>query len=458
MAERILIVDDEPDIRDVMSDILEDENYRVEQSATAADARVKMREFNPDLVLLDIWMPEVDGITLLKDWTRQGIDKPIIMISGHGNVETAVEAIRNGAHDFLEKPLSSAKMLVTIERALQNQRLVRENRELRDRMEPNSTLIGNSNAMNRLREQVERIAPTESRVLISGEPGTGKRVVARCIHQASLRKAGPMVEFNLAAVPASMLSVQLFGHESGNDVQPGRLEQAQGGTLYLDEITDMSTDTQSMLENVLEQKQFMREGGNSFHDIDVRIISSTSHDIEKRVADNRFGEALFYYLNVVPLSVPALRDRAEDIPDLVGFYVNWMVENENLHYCRFSIAALNLMRNYPWPGNNRELRNVVQRLLILNTSEEIGLEQTQSALGDSHPEKQVSVSSSAVRDLELRQAREIFEREYFIHHLTRTHSNIAETAQNVGMERTHLYRKLKALGIDPKEIGEVDSG
>ena len=454
MAERILIVDDEPDIRDVIGDILEDENYQVEQSANAHQARDVLINFNPDLILLDIWMPDIDGISLLKEWISQGVDKPIIMISGHGNVETAVEAIRNGAYDFLEKPLSTAKMLLTIERALENNRLLRENRELRDRIEPLATLVGSSKKMSILRELVGRVAPTDSRILISGEPGTGKRVVARCVHQASLRKSEPMVEFNLAAVPETMLSVQLFGSEVNDSIQPGRFEQAQGGTLYFDELTDMSLTTQSLLENVLEQKQFMREGGNSFIDIDARIISSTSHDIEKEVRENRFREALFYFLNVVPLNVPALRDRAEDIPELVTFYTNWMVENENLRYCRFSIASLNLMRNYAWPGNTRELRNVIQRLLILSGGDEIGLEETQIALGESQPQEHVSVSSDAVKDLELRQAREIFEREYFIHQLNKSNKNIAETARNVGMERTHLYRKLKALGIDPKQLGE----
>lgn len=453
MAERILIVDDEPDIRAVIGDILEDENYHVEKSANAAQAKDALINFNPDLILLDIWMPDIDGITLLKDWIGQGLDKPIIMISGHGNVETAVEAIRNGAYDFLEKPLSSAKMLLTIERALENHRLLRENRELRDRIEPLATLVGSSKIMATLREVVDRVAPTDSRVLINGEPGTGKRVVARCLHLASLRKDEPMVEFNLAAVPDSMLSVQLFGSEANDTIQPGRLEQAQGGTLYLDEVTDMSLTTQSLLENVLEQKQFMREGGKSFIDIDTRIISSTSRNIEKEVRDNRFREALFYFLNVVPLTVPALRDRPEDIPELVTFYTNWMVENENLRYCRFSIASLNLMRNYAWPGNTRELRNVIQRLLILSGGDEIGLEETQIALGESQPRQPVSVSSDAVKDLELRQAREIFEREYFIYQLNKSSRNIAETARNVGMERTHLYRKLKALGIDPKQIG-----
>jgi len=453
MPERILVVDDEPDIREVISDILTDENYSVEQSANAVQAREKLVEFNPDLVLLDIWMPDVDGISLLKEWVKQGIDKPIIMISGHGNVETAVEAIRNGAYDFLEKPLSTAKMLVTIERAFQNTRLVKENRDLRDRIEPLSNLIGNSAAMTQLRERIDRIAPTESRVLITGEPGTGKRVVARYIHQKSLRRNGPMVEFNIAGVSETMLPVQLFGHEDNDSVQTGRLEQAQGGTLYLDEITDLSLATQSILENVLEQKQFMREGGSIFLDIDARIISSTSRDIEKEVAEKHFREALFYFLNVVPLQVPSLRERTEDIPELVTFYTNWMAENENLDYSRFSIASLNLMRNYSWPGNTRELRNVIQRLLILNSKDEIGLEETQNALGESQPE-QIVATSEAVKDLELRQAREIFEREYFIHQLNKTNSNIAETARNVGMERTHLYRKLKALDIDPKHLGD----
>lgn len=449
-AARILVVDDEPEIRRVLQEILEDENYRVITAENAAAARAAYTEHHPDLVLLDIWMPDLDGISLLKEWMQaDGPGPPVIMMSGHGNVETAVEAVRLGAQDFIEKPLSTGKLLVTIARVLQSEKLRQENRRLRNRIEPASIVVGKSASMQALRERIERIAAHDTWVLITGEPGGGKAVAARYLHGKSARRDKPLVEVSLAAVPAENVPVQLFGRENGDDIQPGSFEQASGGTLVLDEVGDLDLTAQARLVNALEEKRFFRVGGKQPVTLDVRIIAVTNQDLRKAVVSGAFREDLYYRLNVVPLHIPALREHRDDVPELVQFFLDWMVENENLPYRRFSVGALNVLRNYGWPGNVRELKNLVQRLLILNREGEVSVEEVEQAL-QTQPLPRTEEIPPALFELPLRAARDRFEKAYLEHHLKRAGGNVSEVAAAAEMERTHLYRKLKGLGIDPK--------
>jgi DNA-binding NtrC family response regulator len=443
---RILVVDDEPDIRRLVKEILEDENYEVETAENAARAREACDHQPPDLVLLDIWMPDTDGITLLKEWKEAGKESQVVMMSGHGSVETAVEAVRLGAYDFIEKPLSTAKLLVTVEHALLNAKLRKENLRLRQRLEPVATLIGKSRSMDTLREQIDRIAATDSWVLVTGEPGSGKGVVARCIHNQSSRNEGQFVEVSLAAIPAQNVAVQLFGSEEAGAVRAGRFEQAAGGTLFLDEIGDLDLATQAKLLSALEERRFMRVGGSEHLDVDVRIVAATNQDLDAAVEEGRFREDLYYRLNVVPLHVPPLREHREDVPDLVNFYLSWMVEKEHLPYRRFSTGALNVLRNHSWPGNVRELKNLIQRLLILNRGEEVSREEVELSLGARRVPGGEELAPTLF-DAPLREARDLFEKAYLEYHLRRLAGNVSELAHAVGMERTHLYRKLKGLGI-----------
>lgn len=450
----ILVVDDEPDIRRLVQEILQDEHYKVEVAENAKAAREAVRKQRPDLVLLDIWMPDTDGISLLREWSEAGnIEMPVIMISGHGTVETAVEATRLGAYDFIEKPLSMGKLLVTVERALENDKLRRENMRLRRQAEPATTLVGKSPLMQQLRENIERIAASDAWVLISGEPGSGKAVAARYLHAHSARKDSPFVEISMAAITPPHVTAQLFGQEQKGAVTPSCFEQAASGTLLLNEIGALDAATQARLLDALEQKRFTRVGGHNPIELDVRILAATDQDLQKAVEEKRFREDLYYRLNVVPLRIPALREHREDVPELINFYVNWMVDNEHLPYRKFTTGALNLLRNFSWPGNVRELRNVVQRLLILNRGEEITEDEVEQTLGAPAP---VSLEAypPSLMEMPLRDARDQFEKAYLEHHLKRTGGNVAEVARLSGMERTHLYRKLKQLGVNPKPAKE----
>lgn len=456
--DHILVVDDEPDIRGIVHEILVDEGYEVTTADSAATARAAFAARRPDLVLLDIWMPDADGISLLKEWSQdRGPLLPVVMMSGHGTVETAVEAIRLGAHDFLEKPLSTAKLLITIERALDNARLRRENLDLRRHADVVDTPVGKSKTMRELRALIERIAAHDSWVLITGEPGSGKEVAARYLHAKSARRHRPFVELNLAAVPGQNMAVQLFGAESGGTITPGVFEQAAGGTLFLDQIGDLSLDAQARLLNVLEERRFLRVGGTQPVTLDVRVLAVSNQDLPRLIETNRFRQDLYYRLNVVPLTIPNLREHREDVPELVGYYIDWLVEHERLPYRRFTTAALNALRNHDWPGNIRELKNLVQRLLILSAGEEVGEADVTAALGAAPSMVTTATHDSipaALYDLPLRDARDSFEKDYLEHHLKRAAGNVADVAETVGVERTHLYRKLKGLGIDIKDLKE----
>ena len=448
----ILVVDDEPDIRNLVKEILEDENYRVSTAEDGKTARHAMRERRPDLILLDVWMPDVDGITLLKEWGEDGLPCPVIIMSGHGTIETAVEATRLGAYDFLEKPLSLAKLLLTVERSLEAEQLKQENVGLRRHVQSVQEPTGRSPIMQRLREQVKRIAQHDTWVLITGEPGSGKETLARYLHSQSLRRDRPFVDVAVSAIAKTNAARELFGQEDQGRIHYGRLEQAAGGILFLDEVSDMDLEAQAQLVGALDTGSFIRVGGTEPVAIDVRIIAATRHNLEELVRTGSFREDLFYHLNVVPLHMPALREHAEDVPELLNFYVDWFVNHEKLPYRRFTVGAQNKLRNHPWYGNVRELKNLVQRLMILGTGDEITQEEVEAALGAS----ELSVAAGGLEcivsfDQPLRQAREQFEKVYLEYQLNQHDGNISRMAKAVGMERTHLYRKLRSLDIEFKD-------
>ncbi len=451
----ILVVDDEPDIRRLVQEILEDEHYRVQTAENADTARDLYQKQRPDLVLLDIWMPGTDGITLLKEWSHVGkLEAPVVMMSGHGTVETAVEATRLGAYDFVEKPLSMGKLLVTVERALESENLRRENLRLKRAAEPDVFLIGKGAVMQQLREDIERVAATDTWVMITGEPGSGRTVAARYLHHHSARHEQPYVEVSLGAVSSQTIASKLFGSENGTAVMTGSFEQASNGTLVLNDIGDLAPATQTQLLNALQEKRFLRVGGREPVTIAARIIAISDPMLPQAVAEGRFREDLYYRLNVVPLRIAPLREHREDVPELVKFYLDWIVDNDHLAYRRFTTGAFNALRNYSWPGNIRELKNAVQRLLILNRGAEITETEVEQALGAKPRTITAEHGPQALFGLPLRSARDQFEKAYLEYHLSRTGGNVAEVARLSEMERTHLYRKLKNLGINPKAVKE----
>lgn len=451
----ILVVDDEPDIRSLVSEILEDEGYKVAVAEDGASARKSLRDRLPDLILLDIWMPDVDGISLLREWSEsdQGLPCPVIMMSGHGTVETAVEATRLGAYDFLEKPITLAKLLLTTERGLEAARLVNENVGLKRRSDMTPEPAGHSAAMQRLREQVKRVAQHDSWVLISGEPGSGRETVSRYLHAHSARSDRPFIDVSVSTIAKENAARELFGSEENGQISYGRLEQASGGTLFLDEVADMDMAAQAQLVGALDNRTFLRIGGTEPVQVDARIIAATQKDLAHEVAEGNFREDLFYQLNVVPLNVPPLRERREDVPDLLAQAADMLVERDKLPYRRFSMAAQNFLRNHNWPGNVRELINLVERLLILGHDDEISLAEAESAVGVVQAQ-QVAEGGSIPGlsfDMPLREARESFEKLYLEYQFELHDGNISKMASAVGVERTHLYRKLRDRGIEIKD-------
>ncbi|MGX2039662.1 sigma-54-dependent transcriptional regulator [Methylocaldum sp. MU1018] len=447
----ILVVDDEPDIRRLLQEILEDEGYQVAVAENASVARKLRTERMPDLILLDIWMPDEDGITLLKEWLRDDQLCPVIMMSGHATVETAVEATRLGAYDFLEKPLSLAKLLVTVERALENARLKRENIGLKRRVDIPVEPIGKSAAIERLRDQIKRLAQHDARVLFVGEPGSGKETLARYLHASSARRDGPFVDVGVGTIAPQYSAVEFFGRVEDSRVHYGLLEQAHGGTLFLDEVADMEEETQLRLLSALESSSFSRVGGSELINVDVRIVASTRKSLEEEVRSGRFRRELYYLLNVVMLKVPALREHNEDVPELLRFYVDYFVSREKLPFRKFPVPVQNFLRHYPWHGNVRELKNLVQRLLILGSGEEVELDEVKAALGESLGEVGVAVGQPDFYDLPLKEARERFEKAYLEYHLEKYSGSVARLSHAIGLERTHLYRKLNSLGIKFRE-------
>ena len=446
---KVLVVDDEPDICNLVKEILEDEGFQVSIAENGENARRALQEQRPELVLLDIWMPDIDGITLLKEWNQGGkLDFPVVMMSGHGTVETAVEATRLGAYDFLEKPLSLAKLILTVKNALDTSKLERENQRLRQYSYPEPDIIGKSEAMVKLREQIERIANHNTPVLITGESGTDKETIARYLHTKSERSDGPFISVGISSLATENSAAEMLGKELNDNIQPGYLEKARGGSLFLKDIADMDLNTQAKLQNALEKQRFNRVDGTESVEMDVRIIAAARNSFDNKISDGSFRDDLYFQLSVVPIKVPPLREHFEDVPELLEFYVNYFVGQEGLPYRRFTTAAQNRLRSYNWPGNIRELKNLVQRMLILGNTESIELEEIEIVLGE-QPGSNISDNLHNF-DMPLREAREKFEKAYLEYQLKQTNGSVSKIARIVGMERTHLYRKLKSLGIDIK--------
>lgn len=447
--EFILVVDDEPDICGLVKEILDDEGFEVIAAENAQAAREARRARKPDLILLDIWMPDTDGITLLKEWSdSSNQDTPVIMMSGHGTVETAVEATRLGAYDFIEKPLSTAKLLLTVRRALEAAQLRQENIGLLRETPSISEPIGRSTAMQNLRDKIKRVAQHDAPVLIKGESGAGKEVVARYLHEHSQRRSGPFVRVPVSGLLNANSAAELFGVEDKENVHYGSLEQANGGTLFIEDIADIELGVQARLLSAIQHQSFLRVDGVAPVNINVRIVAATARDLNHAVKIGSLREDLFYHLNVVPIEVPPLRDHREDIPSLVDYYVEVFVNNENLPYRKFSVGALNRLRNYTWPGNIRELKNMVQRMLILGSGDDVEKDEVDTALSTSDAPRRATQMEST--DLPLKAAREKFERAYLLQQLRLAGGNVSQVATRAGLERTHLYRKMKSLGIDPK--------
>jgi two-component system nitrogen regulation response regulator NtrX len=454
MASDILIVDDETDIRELVAGILSDEGHGTRTASDADAALAEIEKRRPSLVFLDIWLQgsRLDGLALLDEIKRNHADLPVVMISGHGNIETAVSAIKRGAYDYIEKPFKSDRLVLVAERALEASKLRREVKVLREKSGDASQLLGTSPAMNHLRTTIEKLAPTNSRIMISGASGSGKELVARTIHDLSGRAAGPFVVLNAATIVADRMEAELFGTEPSNGAarRVGALEEAHGGTLFLDEVGDMPRETQSKILRVLVDQTFTRVGGTTRVSVDVRIISSTGRDLESEVTEGSFREDLFHRLAVVPLRVPALAERREDIPVLVRHFAEQISRTTGLPPRVIGDDAMAVLQTHDWPGNIRQLRNNVERLMILtrgDASEVITADMLPAEIGEMLPTTPGRAGGEHLMSLPLRDAREIFEREYLTAQVNRFGGNISRTAEFVGMERSALHRKLKSLGV-----------
>lgn len=455
MAREILIVDDEADIRKLTSGILEDEGYQMREAADSQSALAIVETRCPTLLLLDIWLQgsELDGLGILKEVKKSHPTLPVVMMSGHGTIETAVQAIKLGAYDFIEKPFKSDRLILIIERAIEAARLKRENEELRLRAGTTTELTGRSSAIREIQQAVERVAPANSRVLITGPAGSGKEVVARMIHSRSRRIDGPFVVLNCATMEPGNMETELFGVESGESGgKIGFLERAHTGTLLLDEVADMPIETQGKIVRVLQEQVFWRVGGAHPVEVDVRVIASATRDLTEEIKAGRFREDLFYRLNVVPIIVPALKDRREDIADLAVHFMVRAADATGQQPRTLGDDAIAALQAYDWPGNVRELRNVIERLLIMAPDEQpLRADTLPAEVTGAAPKAGTWSGGTEVIGLPLREAREVFERNYLLAQVTRFGGNISRTAAFVGMERSALHRKLKLLGVQSED-------
>jgi two-component system nitrogen regulation response regulator NtrX len=453
MAADILIVDDEADIREIVSGILQDEGFGTRTAADSDAALAAIGARRPNLLFLDIWLQgsRLDGLSLLDEVHAQHPDLPVVIISGHGNIETAVSAIKRGAYDYIEKPFKADRLVIVAERALEAHKLRREIAELKQRSGDSDDLVGSSAVMNHLRQTIDRVAPTNSRVMIFGPSGSGKELVARAIHMHSQRRDGPFVVLNAAAITPERMEAELFGTEPQNGAarRVGAMEEAHGGTLYLDEIADMPRETQNKILRVLVDQTFERVGGSTRVKVDVRVLSSTARDLESAIQEGRFREDLFHRLSVVPLRVPALAERREDVPELVAHFMAQLAGSTGLPVRRIGDDAMAVLQAHDWPGNLRQLRNNVERLMILARGDPeavIAADMLPREIGEILPSTPAQ-GGTHIMSLPLREAREVFEREYLTAQINRFSGNISRTAEFVGMERSALHRKLKSLGV-----------
>jgi len=450
----ILIVDDEEDIRELVAGILQDDNYETRVAWDSTSALLAIETRRPSLIILDIWLQgsKLDGLELLEIISKDHPSLPVIMISGHGNIETAVSSMKKGAYDFIEKPFEADHLILTVERAIEAFRLKREIDELKDRYGFDTELIGTSPAITNVRQAIERVAPTGSRVLITGLSGSGKELSARMLHHLSGRNHNPFITINAAAMAPERMEDELFGIESGPDGQrkTGLFEQAHGGTLYIDEIADMPLETQSKILRVLVDQRFQRVGGTVMVQVDVRVVSSSSKILQDEMDEGRLRPDLYHRLNVVPIHIPSLTERREDIPLLVDYFIKRLVLSSGLNMRSVGDDALATLQAHDWPGNVRELRNNVERILIMARDNESGIicaDDLPSDVGSSDSSLRQHGGSEHIIALPLREARELFEREYLIAQINRFGGNISKTAAFIGMERSALHRKLKTLGV-----------
>ncbi len=446
----ILIVDDEKDIRELISDILKDEGYNTRLAANSDDCMAEINAAPPALMVLDIWLKDsrMDGIDILKTVKRDNPDVPIIIISGHGNIEIAVAAIKQGAYDFIEKPFNIDQLTVVVSRAMETSRLRRENASLRRRDVTSSEMIGQSHSLRALKAQLDKVTKSNGRVMLTGQPGAGKEVAARYIHVNSNRASAPFVIISSASVEPERMEDVLFGRETTErGIEKGLLEQAHGGVIYFDEVADMPLGTQSKILRVLTEQQFTRSGGGDKVRVDLRVISSTTRDLRHEIAAGRFRQELFDRLNVVPIAVPSLEERREDIPELAAYFIEQFNRSQGLPLRELSDEAQALMQTMTWPGNIRQLRNLIERVLILGEGNGPIETRELQGQGEAAPDDGRIIVSGALATLPLREARELFEREYLLTQINRFGGNISRTATFVGMERSALHRKLKSLGV-----------
>ena len=459
MKPTILIVDDEPGVRSSLSGVLKDEGYNVEAVASGEACLERVTRGPVDLIVLDVWLPGMDGLATLARLRERQVDTQVVLISGPGNIESAVRAIKMGAFDFVEKPLSLDKTVLVVRNALRQRRLEAENQALRARVDRTQMMVGESYAMRQLREQVAMAAPTNGRVLIYGENGTGKELVARTVHALSRRRSNAFVEVNCAAIPEELIESELFGHVRGAFTgavadRRGKFEVADGGTIFLDEIADMSLKTQAKVLRVLQEQTMEAVGGTARIKVDARVLAATNKDLQQAIKTGQFREDLYFRLNVIPIFVPPLRERQEDIPLLADHFMAELAREDGRRLKQFAPAATSMLQRYPWPGNVRELRNVIERLMIMVPGECISVADL-AFLRQADAPRPDAVVPSADR-LTLHEARDRFERDLILRTLAEQQGNMSRTAEVLGVERSNLYRKMRAFGIAPSRRAEEE--